>query len=91
MDNYPLQRAVFDRLRAYEAGEPEDPVDGVALTGPQRAALRAADLRALAGYGVHPVLIHSLARATGRSRDEYRVLLVGTGPQLPGRPRWRAS
>jgi hypothetical protein len=88
-DSYPLQRAVFDRLREHEgvAGD-AGPLE---LTEPERTALETADLRALTGFGVHPVLIHALARATGRSRDEYRVLLTGTARDLKGRPRWRAS
>jgi hypothetical protein len=90
MDSYPLQRAVFDLVRAHEGADGQ-PADTGLLSEPERAALRGADLRALARFGVHPVLIHSLARATGRSRDEYRVLLLGTGSALQGRPRWRAS
>jgi hypothetical protein len=88
MDSYPLQRAVFDLVREHEGAQHGDTGP---LSGPERAALDSADLRALTRFGVHPVLIHSLARATGRSRDEYRVLLLGTGSAPQGRPRWRAS
>lgn len=49
-------------------------------------------MRALAEYGVHPVLLNAFARLIGKSRDEYRELLVGTGVAVEEvTPRWRAS
>jgi hypothetical protein len=93
MAGYDLQRAVYDRLRGCEGvAAVHAETDHLAeLSAPERAALRIADLRALAEFGVHPVLIHALARATERNRDQYRVLLLGTGPVREGRPRWRES
>lgn len=91
MTAYHLQRAVFDVLRAAEAGTGRRSADAYDLTQRERTALECDDLRDMVLLGVHPVLINAYARARGIRRSEYRVMLAGTAPAGGGRPRWRAS
>ncbi|QIJ62438.1 hypothetical protein [Streptomyces sp. JB150] len=86
-DNYPLQRAVFDRLRHGDAAAAP-----AGLAESDAALLRAGDLRGLADRGVHPVLINAFARALGITRADYRRLLAAGRPAArEGVARWRAS
>lgn len=90
-DNYLLQRAVYDFLRRGDVVLADARFD--ALPAPHRASIEAHDLRRLAEFDVHPVLINAFARAVGQTRDDYRKLLAGTarGADLGRAPRWRAS
>lgn len=89
MSSYALQRELFTHIKSSSAPSQSATF---ALTESERKALDTGDLRALATHGVHPVLLNAFARLTGKSRDEYRELLVGTGsPALEVKPRWRAS
>jgi hypothetical protein len=87
-DLYSLQRAIFLGLRDDETARVLGKQQ--VLSGDHRTALAAVDLRRLVDYGVHPVLINALARKAGIRRDDYRLVLDGTGPAvMAGRPRWR--
>jgi hypothetical protein len=90
-DNYLLQRALYDFLRHGDMIWADERFD--ALPGPHRESLKAHDLRRLAEFDVHPVLINAFARAVGQTRDDYRRVLAGTsrGADLERTPRWRAS
>jgi len=80
---YQLNKAVFETLRR------EPPTAD--LTGDERAAVDARDMRLLYEMGLHPVLLNAFARFSGLQRDDYRALLAGAGTQPEGVPRWRAS
>jgi hypothetical protein len=87
---YGVQRAVFDAVRRASGGECAcPPGDGDQLTAEELSLLERQDLRGLFTQGVHPVLVNAYARATGRTRDEYRVLLAGTLADEDREVRWR--
>ncbi|MFI9076317.1 hypothetical protein ACIGW8_07405 [Streptomyces sioyaensis] len=89
MSSYALQRELFRHIKSSSA--PSESA-AFALTESEAAALDAGDLRALALQGVHPVLLNAFARLIGKSRDDYRELLIGTGSATQEvKPRWRAS
>jgi hypothetical protein len=93
VSQYQLQKLVYDYLR--EAGtaseRPALETHGYDLTGEERAAAEAADIRGLYQLGLHPVLVNAFARAMGYQRDDYARMLSDLDREPEVTPRWRSS
>jgi hypothetical protein len=93
VSQYQLQKLVYDYL--HEAGtaseRPPLSTDGYELTGEERAAVEAADIRGLYQLGLHPVLVNAFARAMGYQRDDYAKMLSDLEREPEVTPRWRSS
>jgi hypothetical protein len=90
---YRLQQYLFDQLGRWSS-EPGTTVDVAAyeLDDAELAAVEGNDIGALYALGVHPVLLNAWCRATGHTRDQYRVLLAPyRRPDHGKEPRWRTS
>ncbi len=93
MSAYSLQQYLFDQLARWSV-EPGAVVDVhlYELAPAEAAAVAANDIAGLSRLGVHPVLLNAWCRATGHTRDDYRVLLAPLRTGDDGRmPRWRTS
>jgi hypothetical protein len=93
MSAYALQQYLFDQLARWstEPGAVLE-VQPYELAPAEAAAVAANDIAGLSRLGVHPVLLNAWCRATGHTRDDYRVLLAPLRTLHEGRtPRWRSS
>lgn len=87
MTTYALQKAIYEYLNPKGRGDAPTLDRDVlrtryALTEAELDALVEADIRALYGLGVHPVLLNSYARARV-PRDRYRAALAALEASAP--------
>jgi hypothetical protein len=89
---YQLQQMIYDQLGRW-GSDRDDLVDigAYELTADEAAAFEASDVGSLYALGVHPVLLNSLCRGLGFTRDDYRKMLEPYGVSETKVPRWRVS
>jgi len=93
VSQYQLQKLVYEYLRKAGTASERPPLatGGYDLTGEERAAVEAADIRQLYQLGLHPVLVNAFARAMGHQRDDYAKMLADLERAPEVTPRWRSS
>ncbi len=82
---YAVQKLLWDvRREASLAGrlrtEPDAVLDEYGISGPERAAMRAFDLRTLYDCGANPYLLYFCALQLGVPRQEYYARIRGEQP-----------
>jgi len=85
MAMYALQKLLWDVRRqpatASRYGEdPDEVLDEYGIVGPQRAAMKAFDFKALYDQGANPYLLYFCALQLGVDRQEYYARIRGERP-----------
>ena len=82
---------IFDQLGRWGTDRDDRvEVSAYELTAEEAAAFEGGDIGTLYALGVHPVLLNSLCRGLGFTRDDYRKRLEPYGVPETTVPRWRA-
>lgn len=90
MSLFSLHRCVYDVVRARESAADRDFDDnGYDLSDEERQAFRDGDLRALYGFGLHPLLLNAYGRSIGYEPDACRHALAPLLSRDRHRARWR--
>jgi hypothetical protein len=92
MSLYQLHRCVYDSIRAGEVGSrPAGEFDDSRydLSDDERRAFQGKDVKALYGFGLHPVLLNAYCRSVGYTRDDYRRELASFATPDQRRGRWQ--